>query len=73
LLYSKEEAIIEHLRALSIHSLPFFDVVIRYTEPPDARPELARVQGELISSGLQAGDRVLLEKVANTVMRIEKL
>lgn len=73
MLYSKKEAVIEYLRALSIHGLPFFDVYYRYTEPPDARPEQARVQGEMVSPGLVAGDRVLVEKVAHTVMRVEKL
>ncbi|MFQ5663502.1 MAG: hypothetical protein ACE5HL_06700 [Terriglobia bacterium] len=73
MLYSRKEAVIEHLRALSIHGLPFFDVYYKYTEELDARPQLARVQGEMVYPTIQAGDRVLVEKIANTVMRIEKL
>lgn len=73
MLYSRKEATIEHLRALSIHGLPFFDVYYKYTGDPDARTQLARVQGEMVYATIQVGDRALVEKAANTVMRIEKL
>ena len=73
MLYSRKEATIKYLRALNIHGLPFFDVYYKYTEPLDAPTQLARVQGEMVYPTIQPGDRVLVEKVANTVMRIEKL
>lgn len=73
MLYSKKAAVIERLSVLSIHGLPFFDVYYKYTEEPDAPTELARVQGEMVYPDIQVGHRVLVEKVANTVMRIEKL
>lgn len=73
MLYSRKEAIIKHRRAVNLHGLPFFDVFYKYTYVLDARTELARVAGEMTYPGMQGGDRVLVEKIANTVMRIEKL
>lgn len=73
MLYSRKEATIEHLRALDLHGLPFYDVYYKYTDELDPRTRLARVQGEMVSSGIRVGDRVLVERIANTVMRIEKL
>lgn len=73
MLYSRKEATIEHLRALDLHGLPFFDVYYKYTDELDPQTQLARVQGEMVSPGIQVGDRVLVEKIAHTVMRVEKL
>ncbi|MFQ5724682.1 MAG: hypothetical protein ACE5G6_09325, partial [Terriglobia bacterium] len=67
MLYSKKEATIEHLRAVDLHGLPFFDVYYKYTDEADAETQLARVQGEMVYSRLQVGDRVLVEKIADTV------
>ena len=73
MLYSRKEATIEHLRILNLHGLPFFDIYYKYTDELDPKTQLARVQGEMVSSGIQVGDRVLVEKIARTVMRVEKL
>lgn len=71
--YSKKEAVIEHLREVSLQGLPFYDVYYRYTEELDPKTQLARVQEEMVYSGIRVDDRVLVEKIAQTVMRIEKL
>ncbi|MEE8201925.1 MAG: hypothetical protein V3R29_12265 [Candidatus Acidoferrales bacterium] len=73
MLYSKKEATIEHFRVVDLHGLPFFDIYYKYTDELDPQTQLARVQGEMVYSRLQVGDRVLVEKIANTVMRIERL
>ena len=73
MLFSRKDAVLEQLSAVQIHGAPFYDIVYRYAEPPDSRAEQARVPGELIYPNAQAGDRVFIEKIANTVMRVEKL
>lgn len=73
MLYSRKEAIIEHLRTLDFHGLPFFDVYYKYTDSFDAPTHLARIAGEMTYPGMQVGDRVLVEKIAHTVIEIEKL
>lgn len=73
MLYSRKEAIIEHLRTLDLHGLAFFDVYYKYTDGLDSPTQLARIAGEMTYPGIQVGDRVLVEKIAHTVMQIEKL
>ena len=73
MLFSRKEAILQELRAIRIHGTPFYDIVYTYTEQLDPRPESARISEQLIYPNAQAGDRVLIEKIANTVMRVEKL
>ena len=73
MLYARKEAVIERLQAVSIHGLPFYDVYFRYTDKPDLPTRFARVQGEMMPPGIQVGDRVLVESIENTVMRIDKL
>lgn len=48
MLYSRKEAIIEHVREVNL-------------------------PGEMTYAGMRVGERVLVEKIANTVMSIEKL
>ena len=73
MLFSRKEAVLQHLRHFQIHGIDYYDVVYLDQAEPDAQPQIARVPGEMIYSGARAGDRVLVEKIANTVMRIEKL
>lgn len=73
MLYSRKEAVLEAVRRIQIHGIDFYDIVYLYQAELDARPELARVPGEMIYSGARVGDRVMIEKIANTVMRVEKL
>ncbi|MFQ5927405.1 MAG: hypothetical protein ACE5MH_08230 [Terriglobia bacterium] len=76
MLYSRKEAISEQLRARNLHGLPFFDPAERdykYTDVLDTQTEHARVTGEMAYSCMQVGNPVFVEKIANTVMRVEKL
>lgn len=73
MLYSRKEALLQNIRRIQIHGIDFYDIIYLYQQELDARPETARVPGEMIYSGAQAGDRVLIERIANTVMRVEKL
>ena len=71
--FSRKEAVIRQLRAVELHGLRLYDIVFTCTEPPDARPEVARVGSEMIYPDAQPGDRILVEKIANVVSRVQKL
>ena len=71
-LFSRKEAILQELRALEIHGLRFYDILFSASEP-GAPAESARIGAEMIYANPRAGDRVMIEKVANVVMRVDKL
>ncbi len=73
MLFSRKEAILQQLRAIEIHGAVFYDVVFNVIEPADAPPESARIGGEMMYPDAQVGDRIVVEKVANVVARVEKL
>ncbi len=72
-LFSRKEAILEELLAVEIHGARFYDILFSFPETPGTPPELDRVGAEMIYAHPRAGDRVIVEKVANVVMRVEKL
>ena len=71
--FSRKEAILQELRALQIHGALFYDIAYTYTDQLNAKLESARISGEMIYPNAQTGDRVFIEKIANLVMRVEKL
>ncbi len=73
MIFSRRDATLESVRLLEIHGSPYCDIVYRYREPQDARSEQARVGAEMIYPNAQPGDVVMVEKIANTVMKVEKL
>ncbi len=72
-LFSRREAVLVELRAIEIHGAAFYDIVFTVTVPAEAQPESARIGGEMIYPNAQVGDRILVEKIANVVARVEKL
>ncbi len=64
---------LQQLRAIEIHGAAFYDIVFRAVEPAGVQPETARIGGEMIYPNAQAGDRIMVEKIANVVTRVEKL
>jgi len=73
MIFSRKDATLEDVRPLQIHGSMYFDIVYRYREPADSRAENARIGAEMIYPNAQPGDVVMVEKVANTVMRVERL
>jgi hypothetical protein len=71
--FARKEAVLQQLRAIEIHGLRFYDIVFTCTDPPGEEPEVARVGNEMIYPGAQPGDRILVEKIANVVSRVQKL
>lgn len=72
-LFSRKEAILEDLRAIEIHGARFYDILFCLAETPDAPPESGRIGAEMIYANPRAGDRVMIEQVANVVLRVDKL
>jgi len=72
-LFSRKEAVLVELRAIEIHGAAFYDIVFTVTETAGARPESARIGGEMMYANARVGDRILVEKIANVVARVEKL
>ena len=72
-LFSRKEAILRDLRAIEIHGARFCDLLFTPAETPGAPPESARIGAEMIYASPQAGDRVMVEKIANVVTRVDKL
>jgi hypothetical protein len=73
MLFSRREAILHELRAIEIHGAAFYDIVFTAVEPVGARAESARIGGEMIYANAQIGDRIVVEKIANVVARVDKL
>ena len=71
-LFSRKDAVLSDLRAIEIHGLRFYDILYSAGEP-GAAPESARIGAEMIYANPRAGDRVMIERVANVVMRVDKL
>ena len=72
-LFSRKEAILEQLRGIEIHGAAFYDIVFTAVEPAGAPTESARIGGEMMYPNAQVGDRIVVEKIANVVARVEKL
>jgi len=71
--FSRKEATLLEIRALAIHGSPYYDILYAYAEEFDPKPQAARIGGEMIYPNAQPGDRVMVERVANVVTRVEKL
>ncbi len=72
MLFSRKEGVPRNLRAIQIHGAAFYDIVFTVAESAAAM-ESARIGGEMIYANARPGDRVAIEKIANVVMRVEKL
>jgi hypothetical protein len=72
-LFSRKEAILRDLRTIEIHGARFYDILFSFAETPDTQPESGRIGAEMIYAHPRAGDRVMIEQVANVVTRVEKL
>ena len=71
--FSRKDATLLDIRALSIHGSLYYDILYAYNEEMDPKTQSARIGGEMIYPNAQPGDKVMVERVANVVMRVEKL
>lgn len=73
MIFSRKEATLLEIHGLAIHGSPYYDILYAYTAELDPQPQEARIGAEMIYPNAQPGDRVMVERVANVVMRVEKL
>jgi hypothetical protein len=72
MLKGSREAILHRLRPISIHGQLSYDLHYRFIDEPDSQLRVARVGPEALASGLQEGDRVLLDFLVGVVTAARK-
>jgi hypothetical protein len=65
----EQEALVLDIKPFELHGLTYQDVTIAYR---DRLVEHARLGPEGVPDGLQAGDQVLVTKVANIVISLRR-
>ena len=57
------------IRPWEVHGVPYVDVTVRYE---DGTTESARVGPESVPEGLQAGERVMVDRAANMIIGMRR-
>ena len=57
------------IRPWEVHGVPYVDVTVRYE---DGTTETARVGPESVPEGLQAGERVMVDRAANMIIGMRR-
>ena len=57
------------IRPWEVHGVPSVDVTVRYE---DGTTETARVGPESVPEGLQAGERVMVDRAANMIIGMRR-
>jgi len=73
MLKGSREAVLHRLQPISIHGQLSYDVHYTFVDEPDSQARVARVGGEAIGMGLQAGDRVRLDFLVGVVTAVHRL
>ena len=64
--------VLTKLQPVSIHGQVFYDVHYVRADDEDLVPQVARVGGEDVDTGLHPGDRVKLHVLLNQVTKVER-
>ncbi len=72
MLKGSREAILYKLQPVSIHGQLSYDLHYRFADEPDSQMRVARVGPEALASGLQEGDRVMLDFLVGVVTAARK-
>jgi hypothetical protein len=73
MLKGSREAVLQRMQPISIHGQLSYDVHYTFADEPDSQVRVARIGGEAIGTGLQAGDRVRLDFLVGVVTAIHRL
>ena len=57
------------IRPWEVHGVPYVDVTVRYE---DGTTETARVGPESVPEGVQAGERVMVDRAANMIIGMRR-
>jgi len=69
-LKGSRDAVLHRLQPISIHGQLSYDVHYTFADEPDGQVRVARVGPEVLASGLQEGDRVLLDFLVGVVTAV---
>jgi hypothetical protein len=73
MLKGSREAVLHKVQPVSIHGQLSYDVHYTFADEPDSQVRVARIGGEAIAPGLQAGDRVLLDFLVGVVTGVHRI
>jgi hypothetical protein len=72
MLKGTRDAVLYKLQPVSIHGQLSYDLHYRFADEPDSQMRVARVGPEAIASGLQDGDRIVLDFLVGVVTAVRK-
>ncbi|HLG58244.1 MAG TPA: hypothetical protein VI485_23065 [Vicinamibacterales bacterium] len=73
MLKGSRDAILKRLQPISIHGQLSYDLHYTFADEPDSQARVARIGGEAIGTGLQAGDRVRLDFLVGVVTAVHRI
>ncbi len=72
MLKGSRDAVLHRVQPISIHGQLSYDVHYTFADEPDSQMRVARVGPEVLSSGLQEGDRIRLDFLVGVVTAVHK-
>jgi hypothetical protein len=72
MLKGSRDAVLHRMQPISIHGQLSYDLHYRFADEPDSQMHVARIGGEAIAPGLQAGDPVRLDFLVGVVTAVHK-
>ena len=73
MLKGSRDGVLQRMQPISIHGQLSYDVHYTFADEPDSQVRVARIGGEAIGNGLQAGDRVRLDFLVGVVTSIHRI
>ncbi len=73
MLRGTRDAVLHKMQPISIHGQLSYDLHYLFEDEPDGHTRVARVGGEALAPGIQAGDRITLEFIVGVVTSVRKL
>ena len=73
MLKGSKDGVLQRLQPISIHGQLSYDVHYTFADEPEGQARVARVGGEAIGIGLQAGDRVRLDFLVGVVTAVHRV
>jgi hypothetical protein len=73
MLKGSREAVLRRMQPISIHGQLSYDLHYTFADEPDGPVHVARIAGDALEPGLQAGDRVCLDFLAGVVTAVQRV
>jgi hypothetical protein len=72
MLKGSRDAVLHKIQPISIHGQLSYDLHYRFVDEPDSQLRVARIGGEAIAPGVQAGERVRLDFLVGVVTAVHR-